>query len=241
MSIASEITRLQTAKADLKTAIEGKGVAVSASATLDAYADLVDAIETGGGSSTGDVYFSDYLSGNLTEYHDTKSTTIYNYALYQYRPLTLLRMDKLLTTTSSCFYRACENGTMIFPVMNNTGGGFSQCYAKVIDFGGDLSITSVGFNGSTYLDTLIFRKSSGPVSLGNITHFGGTPFKSGGTGGTIYIPKVLYDELGTGSALDYKAATNWATIDGYGTITWAQIEGSQYENYYADGTPIPTA
>lgn len=51
MSIASEITRLQTAKADLKTAIEGKGVTVAASATLDAYADLVDAIETGGGGA----------------------------------------------------------------------------------------------------------------------------------------------------------------------------------------------
>ena len=52
MSIASEITRLQTAKADLKTAIEGKGVTVAASATLDDYADLVDAIETGGGGGS---------------------------------------------------------------------------------------------------------------------------------------------------------------------------------------------
>lgn len=49
MSIASEITRLQTAKADLKTAIEGKGVTVPSSATLDDYADLVDDIQTGGG------------------------------------------------------------------------------------------------------------------------------------------------------------------------------------------------
>lgn len=49
MSIATEIQRLQTAKADLKTAIEGKGVTVPSSATLDDYADLVDAIETGGG------------------------------------------------------------------------------------------------------------------------------------------------------------------------------------------------
>ena len=47
MSIASEISRLQTAKADLKTAIEGKGVTVSSSAKLDAYADLVDAIQQG--------------------------------------------------------------------------------------------------------------------------------------------------------------------------------------------------
>lgn len=47
MSISSEITRLQNAKADLKTAIEGKGVTVSSSAKLEDYADLVDSISTG--------------------------------------------------------------------------------------------------------------------------------------------------------------------------------------------------
>lgn len=48
MSIASEITRLQTAKADLKTAIEGKGVTVPSSTKLDGYADLVESISGGG-------------------------------------------------------------------------------------------------------------------------------------------------------------------------------------------------
>jgi hypothetical protein len=52
MSIASEITRLQTAKADLKTAIEGKGVTVSSSAKLDAYPALVDSIQQGGSDDT---------------------------------------------------------------------------------------------------------------------------------------------------------------------------------------------
>lgn len=51
MSIASEITRLQTAKANLKTSIEAKGVTVSPSATLDAYPAYVDAISGGGGSN----------------------------------------------------------------------------------------------------------------------------------------------------------------------------------------------
>ncbi|WP_287385861.1 hypothetical protein [Lachnospira sp.] len=51
MAISDEITRLQQAKADLKTAIENKGVTVSSSATLDDYADLVDSIEVGGGDS----------------------------------------------------------------------------------------------------------------------------------------------------------------------------------------------
>lgn len=50
MSVASEITRLQNAKASLKTSIEGKGVTVPSSTKLDGYADLVDSIEQGGGS-----------------------------------------------------------------------------------------------------------------------------------------------------------------------------------------------
>lgn len=49
MAISDEISRLQTAKADLKTAIEGKGVTVPSSAKLDAYPALVESIQAGGG------------------------------------------------------------------------------------------------------------------------------------------------------------------------------------------------
>lgn len=51
MSIATEITRLQTAKDDLKTAIEAKGVTVPSATKLDGYAALVGQITTGGGES----------------------------------------------------------------------------------------------------------------------------------------------------------------------------------------------
>ena len=51
MSVASEITRLQGAKADLKTAIEAKGVTVPSAALLDDYADYVDAIQQGSAPS----------------------------------------------------------------------------------------------------------------------------------------------------------------------------------------------
>lgn len=95
------------------------------------------------------------------------------------------------------------------------------------------------FNGCSSLKTLVLRMTS-VAPMQNINAFTNTPFKSGGTGGTIYIPKSLYDHLGDGTSSDYKAATNWSTIDGYGTITWAKIEGSIYENAYVDGTPIPT-
>ena len=50
MSISTEITRLQQAKADLRTAIQAKGVSVPAGATLDAYGGYVAAIPSGGGA-----------------------------------------------------------------------------------------------------------------------------------------------------------------------------------------------
>ena len=46
MSISSEITRLQNAKASIKTSIENKGVTVG-DGTLDTYASKIDEIETG--------------------------------------------------------------------------------------------------------------------------------------------------------------------------------------------------
>ena len=44
MSVQSEINRLNTAKAELKTAIENGGVTVQLSAKIDAYPALVDMI-----------------------------------------------------------------------------------------------------------------------------------------------------------------------------------------------------
>lgn len=66
MSIASEISRLQGAKADIKTAIEGKGVTVPSATKLDGYADLVDAIPQGS-TPTGTKQISVTQNGTQTE------------------------------------------------------------------------------------------------------------------------------------------------------------------------------
>ena len=74
MSIATEITRLQTAKSDLKTAIEGKGVTVPSATKIDGYADLVESIQTGGGGTSAgwnDVNFWDYDGTIVASYSST--------------------------------------------------------------------------------------------------------------------------------------------------------------------------
>lgn len=52
MSIATEISRIQQAKADIKSAIEAKGVTVPSSAKIDTYDDYVSQISSGGDTST---------------------------------------------------------------------------------------------------------------------------------------------------------------------------------------------
>ncbi len=50
MSISTDLTRLQSAKAAMKTAMQNKGVTVPDDAKLDAFAALIDSIPAGGGS-----------------------------------------------------------------------------------------------------------------------------------------------------------------------------------------------
>ena len=108
---------------------------------------------------------------------------------------------------------------------------FSGCSSLAIaDFGASFtSMRSNNFLNCASLNKIILRNAS-IVTLSNINNFSGTPFASGGTGGTIYVPSSLI--------ASYQSATNWSTLDGYGTVTWEAIEGSQYENYYADGTAV---
>lgn len=96
------------------------------------------------------------------------------------------------------------------------------------------SLGSYVFQNCTNLKTLVLGNSS-VVATRSTNHFDGTPFAEGGSGGDIYIPKTLYDHLGDGSDKDYLANSVWNTINGYGTITWHPIEGSEYETYMPNG------
>lgn len=83
MSIASEIARLQQAKADLKAAIEAKGVTVPAATTIDGYAALVDQIQQGGGTLPYDAEV-EWLGGDAASYIDTgiKASGILHIKIY---------------------------------------------------------------------------------------------------------------------------------------------------------------
>ena len=196
-----------------------------------------------------------------------KAQTIIEYAFYKRPGITSIICDETTKTIGKNAFSFCQGlkklvalgatsvgnccafaqyiNTIVLPSVSSITQGFLQDGMKygsngTVDLGNSCaSIGGNSFPGANKLFTLILRNSS-LVTLGGTTAFNYTPFANNGAGGTIYIPKVLYDHLGDGTADDYQAAANWSTIHGYGTITWAKIEGSIYENAYADGTPIPT-
>lgn len=72
MSVGNEITRIQNAKSDIKTAIENKGVSVPSSALLDTYATYISQIS---GGSSGLVYETGTYTPTANESRPTISFT----------------------------------------------------------------------------------------------------------------------------------------------------------------------
>lgn len=145
MSVATELTRIQGAKADLKTSIESKGVTVPSSALIDEYADYVDAIHTGGG---GDTAMKENVQGTLTSYTIPNDvTSIRNYAFYACKSLTSVTISNSVTTIGD--------------------GAFSYCFelASVTIGNGVTSIGNSAFNGCSSLTS--FTIPNGVTTIGN--------------------------------------------------------------------------
>lgn len=108
----------------------------------------------------------------------------------------------------------------------------------------DILMSSWNFEGQVFynassLNTLVVRSTT-LRALNNISAFTGTPFASGGTGGTLYVPSALVSS--------YQSASNWSTILGYANNQIKSIESTHTDPnapvdltlYCADGTPLPT-
>lgn len=122
--------------------------------------------------------------------------------------------------------------TIVLPSVQTLGGyAASSSYIDALDLGPNFaSFPANTTQGANTVKFILRRSSIVAMAAAN-----GNNMPT-----TIYIPKVLYDHLGDGTSDDYLAATNWST-KGLTVDKFAPIEGSVYENAYADGTPIPTS
>lgn len=210
---------------------------------LDGYSEVTVNVSGGGGASAEDLFAGTFPSGdvsisNVTNTYqclrgNTAITSFTSDSITQFYSANFLQACSALktvelTATVSRFqgnmFQSCANLESIsipklattFPIYGAAG----CAKLKFVDLGKCTQIIGNAFNGDTVLDKIVIRNTS-VCSLQNISAFSGTPFASGGSGGTIYVPSSLISS--------YQTASNWSTLHGYGTVTWAAIEGSEYE------------
>lgn len=158
MSVATELTRIQGAKADLKTSIESKGVTVPSSALINEYAGYVDAIQTGGGG--GDTAMKENLQGTLTSYTIPNDvTSIRDGAFYASKSLTSVIIPNSVTSIGGNAFSRCTGLTSVT---------IPDSVTKISDytFNGCTGLTSVTIpNSVTEIGMYSFSGCNGVTSI----------------------------------------------------------------------------
>lgn len=234
MSIASEITRLQQAKADIKTAIEAKGVTVPSDATLDDYADLVDSI-SGGSGGNWEQQWLNYITNTYADYVLPDGTTTLRNEMFRSWRIRNLTIPSTVTTVIQ--YSLARIGGSAYPLekinwlaANPTMADTNSYIYQYTYFGnGDLDnflpsgCTFIGanwFSHASFNNSLVIvpaRITTIKTSQTNFDYATEIEFKSttpptlsttslGGSSATfpIYVPDSAVET--------YKGATNWVSL-----------------------------
>lgn len=236
-------------------AIRGKNGS-SDTYTVSQMAQAIDDIPSGGGDNDID----NLLTNTLTEYVGSASS-VRDYAFYNNTALESVELTGNTTIGASAF-RGCTgltnfsllgrcsrvagyvfNGVKCPIVLRDAGEigteSFRSYSGSAVDIGQETAWFGTGvFNSAANLATLVLRKTSGVIAINNINVLASTPFASGGTGGTLYVPQSLISS--------YQSATNWSTILGYTNNQIKSIESTHTDpnapidltTHYADGTLI---
>jgi len=168
----------------------------------------------------------------ITSVFSSDATTIEAYAFANITALSLVKFPEVTTNTGAyCFQYSGSKGNdgtiYIFPKLQSNGVRmFERCNAHAIDIGPDFDQINTDFfynNTETIrIERVILRKSDGIVALGAAVSVRGVE--------TVYCKSSLIST--------YQNATNWSDRYLAGRITFVAIEGSEYDGYWADGTPI---
>ena len=226
-------TQLDNNLTSIANAIRAKSGGTGQLAFPAGFVSEIGNISGGGDTPSVDLYekiLARTVSGVV---HDDTIKAVGERAFAGCSQITSLYLGGLTTLNGSRQFIECSAlQTAVLPKYTgtSTGSTFNTCAALTT---ADLTcnISAQFFTNSAKFTTLILRKTS-IATLANINAFNNTTFKSGGTGGTLYVPQSLISS--------YQSASNWSAILGYTNNQILPIEGSIYETQYADGTPIPT-
>lgn len=141
---------------------------------------------------------------DLTNVNCPNAKNVGNSSFANCTSLAEITLPKLTLFDRNCFY-GCTNLKTV-----RIGSSEIGCAINYVD----------NFKNCAAFDTLVLYSAT-VCTLGGTSNFDGTPFASGGTGGTVYVPAALISE--------YQQATNWSTLYAAGTCNFVAIEGSEYE------------
>lgn len=180
-------------------------------------------VSFGENTSIGEDTLGMRMNNTLTTYANDNITEIPNYCFSDCTNLTSIETPNVRKVYSHAF---ANTGiiTLVFPHHDfvTSSSAFQDMHQlKTVDIPSTL-LSGYLFRNCRNLETLILRSTT--VVIVSASAFTGTPFASGGSGGTAYVPNSLLSDYQT-AWLDY-------------SVTFQPIEGSPYEHYYADGTPV---
>ena len=188
-------------------------------AGVDGYGPVTVNVETGDG---GNDVLDGMISGSITHI-ESNAATLRRRAFSEGEFITI-RLPEAVSSAGLAFSGCSKLADVYLPKMrafSGSGQDFYGCESlELLDFPSLESIFASLFRTSKKLSTVILRNTA-LVRLDNKNAFDGTPFASGGTGGTVYVPSALIDS--------YKTATNWSALYAAGSLNFAAIEGSEYE------------
>ena len=197
-TIAENLSRIQSAKTDIKTAIEAKGVTVPSSATIDTYATYVSQISGGGAATPSNLSDWTYDSfGKITSAVIRNGvTSINDSAFYKCNFLSTVTIPDSVTSIGDLAFYMCFGYSLDLSitipdsVITIGDNAFRECtYLADVTIGS--GITSIGyyaFSGSSL--TRITINATTPPNV-NSGIFAETPIENGD--GHIYVPEESVD------------------------------------------------
>lgn len=250
---------------DIADAIRGKNGS-SDTYTVSEMADAIDGIPTGGGGS---IDYADQdqpiavINSDITTFKRENG----RYAFYDRAGISEINLPKLTMFGAGAFSHAISAEHIYVPKANipeYTNTAFEYCtslkklalpavtgnvYNAFFQECSNLEAVDLAISGfqqgdhfknCAKLSVVVLRHSS-VVTLSGTGTFSNSPFASGKSGGTLYVPSSLISS--------YQSATNWSTILGYTNNQIKSIESTHTDPnapidltlYYADGTTIPTS
>lgn len=168
MSIASELTRLQNAKAAIKQSLENKGATIDSSATLSDYPSIIDNLPSGGDNSV----LKDLIERDITSIEIPEGTTqIGHSAFLECQNLQEITIPNTVTIIQDAAFYLCGVRNPIIPssVTRINGNPFrsSGLYNIVIPETVKSFIYTYAFQGCSYLQTAVINDTN-PASVNGV-------------------------------------------------------------------------